>query len=168
MTKEIFKAIIGYEGIYEVSNYGNIKKIKSNIISRGWMHCKYGHRKVRLYKDNIRKDFYLHRLVAIAFVDKIDGKNCINHIDNNPDNNYYTNLEWCTQKENMQHAAKQGRMKNHNTKMVLNVKTGIYYNSISEAAESINIKPNALTCQFRRKANIDFVLVNNKMQENGK
>ena len=163
----MFKPIIGYEGIYEVSNYGNIKKIKSNIISRGWMHCKYGHRKVRLYKDNIRKDFYLHRLVAIAFIDKIDGKPYINHIDNNPDNNYYKNLEWCTQKENMQHAAKQGRIKSNREKLVLNTKTGIFYNSINEAAESINIKPNTLCWQFRRKANIDFVLVNN-MKENAK
>lgn len=168
MTKEIYKTIEGFNNLYEISNFGNIKTVKTQKITNGWQHCKYGHRKVRLYKNKISQDFYVHRLVALAFLPIIDNKIYVNHIDNNPNNNHVSNLEWCTHKENMQHAQKQGRMKDKNTKLVLNVKTGIYYNSINEAAESVNIKPNTLTCQFRRKSNIDFILVDNNMEQNAK
>lgn len=168
MTNEIFKPIEGYENLYEISNLGNLKTLKTGKITNGWEHCKYGHRKVRLYKNNIAKDFYLHRLVAYAFIPQIENKIYVNHIDSNPNNNCASNLEWCTQKENMTHAKMKGRMKNKNTKLVLNTKTGIYYNSINEAAASKNIKPNTLTCQFKRKSKIDFILVDSNMKNNAK
>jgi hypothetical protein len=56
---------------------------------------------------------HIHRLVAIAFIPNPDNKPFVNHLDNNPMNNCISNLEWCTQSENMIHSAKQGRMSNH-------------------------------------------------------
>lgn len=60
--------------------------------------------------SNPRKDFRVHILVAKAFIPNPDNKPYVNHIDNNPSNPNLSNLEWCTQQENIQHAAKQGRI----------------------------------------------------------
>ncbi len=59
------------------------------------------------YNKRIKHEL-VHRLVALHFIKKIKGKNIVNHIDGDKLNNHYTNLEWCTQKENMQHAISIG------------------------------------------------------------
>jgi hypothetical protein len=69
------------------------------------------YRRVTLSKDNKTKRFLVHRLVAEYFIDKKEGKNQINHIDGNPDNNNASNLEWVSQSENMKHAFKTGLQK---------------------------------------------------------
>ena len=108
---EVWKTIIGIE-LYEISNMGRIRNSENfRILSQnkssggGWYYnCSMTYKGKGYCKD-------IHRLVAENFVDRIDGKNYVNHIDNNPTNNNHNNLEWCTQKENIQHAVKQGRMK---------------------------------------------------------
>jgi hypothetical protein len=150
---EIWKDIQGYEGIYMVSNFGNIKTLSTNKISNGWEHNKYGHRKVRLYKNKKAKDFYLHRLVAIAFISQVESKPHINHIDSNPNNNASSNLEWCTHVENMNHARLKGRMgSNSSSVKVKNIITGEVYKSIKAAAIANDITPNTLVYSLRRKS----------------
>ncbi len=59
---------------------------------------------VRLCKDGIRMRQYVHRLVAVTFIENVEGKCCVNHKDGNPQNNAVENLEWVTHRENMLHA----------------------------------------------------------------
>lgn len=98
---EIWKSILGYEGIYEVSNFGNVKSIlKDNLIMKFAVHYK-GHFTIQLWKDHVRKKFFVHRLVAIAFIPNDDKtKDVVNHKDENKQNNHVSNLEWCTMTEN--------------------------------------------------------------------
>lgn len=123
---EIWKDVIDYENLYEVSNLGRIKS-KNRIIyqeNNGTM-CKHLYKgkllkckreknnyiRVRLSKDGKATTKSLHRLVAEAFIPHTNENDIVNHIDNNPSNNIASNLEWTTCKGNMQHATKQGRMK---------------------------------------------------------
>jgi hypothetical protein len=155
--EEIWKDINDYEGIYIISNYGNIKR-NNRKISCGYKTEK-GYYRAKLYYNKCHKSEYMHRLVAKAFINNEFNKPDVNHIDNNPLNNHVLNLEWCTHKENMAHAAKQGRM-NAGT-IVLNVLTGIYYKSITEAANSINMKANTLVYKLlgKRKNDTNFIYV---------
>lgn len=121
MTEEIWLPIKGYEGLYEVSNYGSIKSVPTTVISKnGSLRKRKGrllktHKRGRymsksLNKEGVSKAYTIHRLVALAFIPNPENKPHINHKDNNRYNNYVDNLEWVTQKENLQHAADQGRM----------------------------------------------------------
>ena len=107
--KEIWKDINGYNGMYQVSNLGNIKSFKRNRESLLVQRIKGKPKKLKynevgLSKNNKKKSFYVHRLVLTHF-DRLplSGEEC-NHIDRNPLNNRIDNLEWCTSKQNSQHS----------------------------------------------------------------
>lgn len=116
---EIFKDIVGYEGLYQVSDLGNIKSLPRNSNVKGNNRKtekllkpdvgKHGYKRVSLTKDAKTVRFFIHRLVAEAFIPNPNDKPHINHIDNNPSNNCVNNLEWVTPKENHQYSIKQGR-----------------------------------------------------------
>ena len=145
---------------YEVSEDGkvvsyNIKGIKEIVpnISRGYL-------RVGIYNDNgIRKSMYVHRLVGLTYIPLVEGKECINHIDGNKFNNNYKNLEWVTPLENSTHAAKNGLYdirygkRNHSSRTVLNIQTGIFYDTISDAAKTINEDRKSL--RRRMNANVN-------------
>jgi len=110
MENEIWKTVVGYEGLYDVGSFGNIKSyyvgkdiLRKSIDSNGYFV-------IGLTKNRNRNQFKVHRIVAEAFIPNPENKPCVNHIDNNRSNNHVENLEWCTHKENTQHALKQGRM----------------------------------------------------------
>lgn len=149
--KYTYKDIPGYEGIYKINENGDILGCNDKQIS-GWIKPG-GYKKVRLYKNNKRKDFYIHRLVAFVFLPKVEGKNVINHIDNNPSNNHVSNLEWCTQYENMQHAKNNNRLNTIGVG-IQHKSTGEIYKSIKQAAQSIGIKQNTLLYQLKRNSKI--------------
>lgn len=114
----IWKDVVGYENIYEVSSFGNVRTHKNKTTwtkRHGLRHWKQRQLKnktpkgrdvrVALWKDGKVKDWLVHRLVAYAFIPNVDEtKNSINHIDGNPKNNHVTNLEWCDYYENNNHA----------------------------------------------------------------
>lgn len=111
--KEVWKDIKGYEGSYKVSNLGRIQSNKNNrpkILKFGY-NAK-GYDLVHLCKHGEKKSFKVHRLVLIAFDCNLDNKPQVNHIDGNKNNNNLFNLEWCTNKENIEHAVKTGLL-NH-------------------------------------------------------
>ena len=125
---EIWKDVIGYEELYEVSNLGKIRS-KDRIVyqqNNGTL-CKHlyngkilklkkeknGYIRIRLSKNGKAITKSLHRIVAETFIPHDKENNVVNHLDNNPSNNMVSNLEWTTYKGNMQYAAKQGRMKYH-------------------------------------------------------
>lgn len=106
--QEIYKPIKGYEGLYEVSNLGNVKsfKHKQPMILKPKMIK--GYPTVSLCVNGQCKQFGIHRLVAESFITRITDKNEINHIDGNKANNRVDNLEWCTHTENVRHAFRTG------------------------------------------------------------
>lgn len=124
--KEIWKDIKGYEGYYQVSNLGNVKRLKStdkrNHTYKERMltlsdkdttvKSAYGdsYKRVHLSCDGIAKWYLVHRLVAEAFVPNPQNLKIVNHIDGSRGNNKADNLEWTTYKGNMEHASRIGRM----------------------------------------------------------
>lgn len=99
---EQWKEIKDFEQ-YEISNLGNIRKKINPFIN------KEGYAVVGLTDvHGNRKDFRVHRLVAQMFIPLVNGKHLVNHIDGIKDNNVLDNLEWCTPKENTQHAIAAG------------------------------------------------------------
>ena len=102
-VEKIWRSVSDYEGLYEVSNYGEVRKVDGTMM-QGNINS-YGYRVVRLTKNGRPKDKKVHRLVALAFIPTITGKNFVNHKDGNKLNNYVGNLEWVTRGENNKHAA---------------------------------------------------------------
>ncbi len=102
---EIFKTIKGFER-YSVSNRGRVINSKTGkVLSQ--RKASNGYLRVNLRKGDIKYEkphvASVHRLVAEAFLERIPGKDYVNHKDLNKENNNVKNLEWCTAKENSQH-----------------------------------------------------------------
>lgn len=104
---EIWKDIPGYEGKYQVSNYGNIYSLRYKR-HRKLMKDRYGYSFVGLNADGKQHFFLVHRLVAEVFVQNPKLKPEVNHIDGNKLNNHTDNLEWVDRNENMSHAHRSG------------------------------------------------------------
>lgn len=119
-SNEIWKPIKGFEGLYEVSNLGNIRKIVGKNQFGKYKLFKEikpyknekGYLRVGLSKNNKRIIKKLHRLVAETFLVNPNNYPCANHIDSNRTNNEVENLEFCTHKQNIQHAYKNHRFDN--------------------------------------------------------
>lgn len=99
---ETWKPIVGFENFYEVSNLGNVRRKKSGRL-RSISHTKlYSH--VLLSVNGKHTTIRVHRLVAEAFLPRVEGKPHINHKNGNKNDNRVENLEWVTQAENNLHA----------------------------------------------------------------
>lgn len=91
-----------YKNYYYASELGEIKRYNKSINTGYIDRCEYY--RVNLYAEGKQKTFQLHRLIAVTFLENIDNKPQVNHIDGNKLNNKVSNLEWVTPKENSQHA----------------------------------------------------------------
>lgn len=108
MEEEIWKDIPGYTGYYKISNHGQVFSVRKNIILNP-KFAGHGYLRTTLSLDGVKKQFYIHRIVAVVFLgEPPKGKNEINHIDSNKENNYFENLEWSSRKENLNHAYENG------------------------------------------------------------
>lgn len=96
---ERWKDVTGYEGLYEVSTYGNVRNAKSKKQLRQCRH-RLGYLSVLLYKGAETKRINTHRLVATAFLENNGGNQYVNHKDENKANNHVNNLEWCSRQYN--------------------------------------------------------------------
>jgi len=151
ILKKEWLEVNGFENLYRVSNYGDViritneKKLTPVDNGRGYMM-------IHLSKNNKKKKFFIHRLVAIHFIDNPLNKRCVNHIDGDKKNNTVFNLEWSTHKENDTHARSNGLlnikvpvvMMDKETNKTLSVfesitqaykETGVYGSNISKACK---------------------------------
>jgi hypothetical protein len=121
--KEVWKDVVGYEGLYQVSNLGNVKSVARAVKRIGQSDLpvkerilkqqddKAGYKTAMLSKGGKLKLLKVHRLVAIAFIENPEGYPIINHKDENKQNNKADNLEWCTHKYNTNYGNAQKRKK---------------------------------------------------------
>lgn len=120
VEKEEWKDIEGYEGLYKISNSGKILKLPYTILDKESNIRNYkggstptpinssGYKKCILRKEGIAKNYYLHRLMAIAFIPNPNNYPVINHKDGNKLNCNLSNLEWCTHSDNDKHSLNMG------------------------------------------------------------
>jgi hypothetical protein len=96
---EIWRDIKNYEGIYQISNLGNVRNTKTLRILKACTDS-HGYKYVHLYRGGKSKYPRIHRLIALNFIPNNNNKPCVDHIDNDPSNNKLSNLRWSTISEN--------------------------------------------------------------------
>jgi hypothetical protein len=160
---EIWKSILGYEKLYEISNLGNVKSLNYNHTGKpkilALKHHKSGYLTVMLCNNGVKKNKSVHVLVAEAFIENPNSYPCVNHIDGNKNNNNVSNLEWVTHSQNTQHAintglrldsnmrGKQGALNKLSKPVLQYSKDGTFVKkwlSISEAARFYNCSPSTI------------------------
>lgn len=116
---------------YEIQNNGIIIKLKTNTPIKQYIHKTKGYVFVSLGKSSL----LLHRVIAQHFIPNPYNYPEVNHIDGNKLNNHYSNLEWCTPKQNTQHAIINNLRKTPKGKQIINTITNKTYSSIIKAWE---------------------------------
>lgn len=110
--EEVWKDVKDFEGLYQVSSLGNVKRLVSKRVLNerfiGRFFDKDGYVKRILSKEGINYNFREHRLVASTFIENPENKPTVNHINGIKTDNRVENLEWNTQLENKQHAVNSG------------------------------------------------------------
>ena len=159
MTKEIWKDIKGYEGLYQVSNLGRVKSVERYVKSRiGLRIAKEkiktptikdnGYMQVTLYEENRGKMFYVHRLVALHFIENPLNLPQINHKNEDKTCNEVWNLEWCNNQYNQAYS--------HNVKIVQYDLQGNFikeWDSITDAETQLDLFDSGIVrcCQGKQK-----------------
>jgi len=175
MSKEIWKDVKGYDGLYQVSNLGRVKSLDRYVNSKGDsqqlkkgkvlnMHLKKdGYIGIVLCNYGKQKNFRVHRLVAESFIPNPENKAQVNHIDGIKTNNNFLNLEWATDSENIKHAFKNNLIpkasgsKNPMAKLTKEQVDDIRNNNMLTPNKELSKKFNvSKTCIYRVKNNITW------------
>lgn len=160
---EVWKDVPGYEGLYQVSSLGRLKRVFKNGKDRllSGKQDKDGYIQVIVSRNQSKKYCRLHRLVAEAFIQNPEGKPVVNHKDKNVQNNAADNLEWATVSENTRHGYYTGRNV-HKRAVVQYTKSMEYvtcWDSIEEAAQTLEITRNNICscCNGRLKTSGGYI-----------
>jgi len=160
--KEIWKDVVGYEGLYKVSSLGRVKGVDRIIKAKFINHetqkvkgqilkpftNKQGYVRVTLNINQKVNKFSVHRLVAQAFIPNPDNKPQVNHKDEKRDNNNVDNLEWVTAKENSNYGTRLEKISKIKSKPVISVsECGLmrWFKSATEAANVLNVQNKNIT-----------------------
>jgi hypothetical protein len=144
--KEIWKDVIGFKNIYQVSDQGRVKSLYTKnghgkTYREHYMVGSYnngGYKRLLLNRDGVRTYANFHRLVALAFIPNPENKKTINHINGIKDDNRVVNLEWATLQENITHAVINNLRGSPNRKIKLtskNDKPTIIFRSYDDCAK---------------------------------
>ena len=174
--QEIWKDVPGYEGLYQVSNLGEIKSLPHDVIRNNGRKYRVnglikaqisnnGYKMVSLHKEGKGRLFMVHILVSLAFIPNSENKPFIDHINTNRADNRVTNLRWVTRLENERNPLTMQKKKNHAKRMskpILKIKGGniiAEYESINEAARINKIQATSIchVCMGKRKSYKGFI-----------
>lgn len=177
--QEFWKDVVGYEGLYQVSNLGRVKSLsKFHCTSKNHSSLGYwskekilkqivgvqGYLYVTLYdKNKKQKSKRIHQLVAQAFISNPNNLPFVNHKDENVKNNVYYNLEWCTAKYNCNYGTRLQRIAVKNNKPILQFDlNGNFikeYESITQASKELNNSLNNISqcCLGRSRTSKGYI-----------
>ncbi|MDC6267239.1 NUMOD4 domain-containing protein [Lysinibacillus fusiformis] len=161
-----WRDIPDYEGIYEASTDGQIrtkegkttysslhgKRVWKSRVLKQKVNKKDNCCRVSLWKDKKEKTWLVHRLIAVTFLDKPDGKDYINHIDGNRLNNQIINLEWCDHTENNNHAFDNDLIGTGRKIVLVNKETKEchYFRSHSRASQFLGLRDTYISNQIEK------------------
>lgn len=153
--KEEWRSIVGYEGLYEVSNQGRVKSLtrmwrngkrREEKMLKEFIYLGYVH--VTLCKDGKQKQYRVHRLVAMAFIPNPENKDFVDHIDTDRKNNNVENLRWVTRQENQENPISLKKQKEAISRKVaqydLNGNLINVFPSITEASKNTGCRIGAI------------------------
>lgn len=141
MDEKDWREIKGYEGLYWVNQYGDVKN-KDGLLLKQAINTS-GYKYVRLCKYKRQyKWFFIHRLVAMSFLENPENKPDVNHKDGDKFNNHVSNLEWVTKRENHLHRVYTLNKTNSKwkPKTITCVETGKKFKSVAEATKYCGLK----------------------------
>lgn len=120
-----------------------------------------GYERVRICEDGKFESWTVHRLVAKLFLKQEKGKNQVNHKNGIKTDNRVENLEWCTNSENQKHSWSMGLIKSAHARLVLDTKTGVFYESASELSRLLNLSTSYLIQKLNglRKNDTPYIYV---------
>lgn len=184
----LFTAIKNYEGIYEISDTGVVRSLDRKIkgldnviyprkgrVLKPSPHKDVGYLQISLWKENKGTSFYVHRLVAEHWISNPLGKPEVNHKDGDIYNNTKENLEWCTSKENSQHAIETGLItytnrltKEEFVECLWSVINGESYLSLSQRVPYkvpyLSVKLRRIAKELNMEAELDYSLLVQKQE----
>ena len=162
---ETWRAIAGYEGLYEVSDLGRVKSLKhgKEKILKPWK-TNNGYLHVIIFKDGHRKQTLVHRIVAEAFIPNPNNLTTVNHKDEVKTNNTVTNLEWMSMKDNLNYGTRNKRITESLSKQVqmFDKSTGellATFPSTNEAGRVTGINQSNISecCNGKRKSACGYI-----------
>lgn len=160
---EVWKPVKGYEGLYEVSNKGNVRSVDRHVMcGKGYRLLKGkpmnphpnsdGYLTVGLHKNNQRNHYLVHRLAADAFIPNPNVLPFIDHINTVRDDNRVENLKWCSYKENANNPLTKEHLickKNKSVYYIDEQGNKISFKSMAEAARKIGCSPSSITMALK-------------------
>lgn len=135
------KDIKNFEGLYSITENGEVWSYRSKKFLKQEQQNN-GYKRVLLYVNGVGKHYLIHRLVAETYIPNPENKPCVNHIDENRENNYVSNLEWCSYKENNNYGTRTAKAAEAKSKAVkqltLNGELIKIWKSAAEASKALN------------------------------
>lgn len=147
----MWKDVVGFEGLYEVDEYGNVFSIRTGKILKQQLDER-GYPKIHMSDASrgLVKNMKVHRIVALAHIPNPDNLPCVNHIDEDKLNNHVSNLEWCTVAYNNAHGTRMKKIKDKLCKGVsafdLNGNFLKSYDMVSDVANDGYLPSGATSC----------------------